>query len=103
MGAWSWPPNQIRGDSAAISRVAAAETSVQVLAANDSRLGFIVVNDDPSATLYLKYGSAASATSYTYKLGPGGTFESSPSWVYTGAIHGAWSSGASGAAQITEM
>lgn len=87
--------------TATISRVAASATSVTLLAANENRRRVILYNES-TADLYVKFGATASATSYTTKLGPGDTYESPTDWVYTGVIDGIWSA-ATGTAQITEM
>lgn len=84
-----------------LSNVAASVSSVTLLAANDARRGAVVVNDS-TATLYLKLGSAASTTSYSYRLDPGGQWEMPSSWTYTGLIAGIWSA-ASGDARVTEL
>lgn len=83
--------------AAAVSRVSASASSVQLLAANAERLDAHIYNDS-TATLYVKFGTAATTTSFTAKLDPG-------SWMswdsYDGVVHGIWSS-ATGAAQCTE-
>jgi hypothetical protein len=86
--------------SAATTSVAAAVADTSLLAANQSRLGTVIFNDS-GATLYLKYGTGASTTSFTYKLPPYSTFEM-PAQRYTGAINGYWSA-ATGNARITEL
>lgn len=87
--------------TASISRVAASVTSVTLLAENANRRRLILYNES-TADLYVKFGATASATSYTVKLGPGDTYESPTDWVYTGVIDGIWSA-ANGAAQVTEL
>lgn len=87
--------------SSTISRVASSASSTTLLAANASRTRVIIYNES-TADLYVKFGATASATSYTTKLGPGDTYESPTDWVYTGVIDGIWSA-ANGAAQITEL
>ena len=85
-----------------ITRVASSAVSVQLLAANTNRLGVIVVNDS-SQTLYLKFGTTASATDYTYKIRSQTSVEIIfSSFIYTGRIDGIWAA-ANGAAQITEL
>lgn len=76
-------------------------TNVTLLQANGGRKGVVIVNDS-TATLYLKYGATASTTSFTYRLDPGVTWEM-PQPLYTGQIDGIWSVDASGAARITEL
>lgn len=89
-------------DAAILSNVAASATSVTIAAANAARKRIVIVNDSGTATLYLKFGTTASVTSYTYQLTPGQTFESPVQPVYTGRIDGIWST-ASGAARVTEF
>jgi hypothetical protein len=83
--------------------VGGSGTSVTLLGANPNRVkgGAILVNES-AATLYLKYGSAASLTSYTYSVTPGATWEMPSNVRYTGIITGMWSS-ATGNARITEL
>lgn len=87
--------------SATVSRVSGSASNTTLLAANASRTRVIIYNES-TADLYVKFGATASATSYTTKLGPGDTYESPTDWVYTGIIDGIWSA-ANGAAQITEL
>ena len=83
------------------AQVAGSATSVTLLASNGSRKGAIFVNDS-TAILYVKFGTTASTTSYTYKLAAGDTLEIPTRPVYTGRIDGIWAS-ATGAAAITEL
>ena len=83
-----------------LSNVPASASSTSILASNSSRLGATVVNDS-TATLYLKYGTTASTTSYSYQVPPGATWEMAFP-PYTGAIDGIWSS-ATGNARVTEL
>lgn len=87
-----------KAPTATLTNVAASASSVTVLAANTGRLGATIYNDS-SATLYLKYGSAASATSFTVKLNQDDVAEVNDG--YTGIITGLWSS-ATGTARVTE-
>ena len=87
--------------TATLSAVNDTATSTSLLAQNTSRKGVILVNDS-TTILYLKYGATASTTSYTVKLNPGDQWEM-PTPIYTGAIDGIWSADASGAARITEL
>lgn len=87
------------------ARVSDAATSTQLLASNTARLGAVIHNDS-DATLYVKYGTAASATSYVYKLFAQASLSlpepGQP--VYTGIIHGIWSADtAAGAATVNEV
>ena len=88
-------------NTATVARVAASATAVTLLAANANRRRVIIYNDS-AVNLYIKLGSAASATDFTYLLGAGDTYESPTDWVYIGAVTGVWAS-ATGAAQVTEI
>jgi hypothetical protein len=72
---------------------------VTLQASNANRRQLVVVNDS-TAVLYLKYGSGASATSYTVKLAAGDYWEM-PLPAYTGIVTGIWAS-ANGFAYVTE-
>lgn len=87
--------------TATLSNVAASASNVTILAANANRKRVVIVNDS-TATLYLKFGATASATSFTYLLYGGDTYESPSNPIYTGQIDGMWAS-ATGAARVTEM
>ena len=86
--------------TATLSNVSASVTSVTLLAGNASRRRVVIVNDSTSK-LYVKFGATASASSYTYLLAAGDTYESPVLDKYTGVIDGIWVS-ANGAARITE-
>jgi hypothetical protein len=81
--------------------VVAANVDTLLLPLNEDRRGAMFFNDSDKY-LYLKLGSAASATSFAVKIAPDGYFEL-PSPVFTGLIHGFWAAGPTGAARITEL
>lgn len=83
-----------------LSNVASSATSVQLLAANPDRKGVAIFNDS-TQVLKIKYGTAASATSFTYEIPAAGTWNM-PFPIYTGIIHGIWAA-ANGNARITEL
>lgn len=92
--------------TATLANVAGSASSVTLIALNTARLGASVVNDS-TAILYIKYGSAASATSYNYVLGGsvggvGVTWEMPTTPRYTGIITGVWAS-ATGNARTNEL
>jgi hypothetical protein len=87
--------------NAAVSRVSASATAVTLAAAQTIRVGLIVYNDSTS-DLYLKFGSSASTTDFTYFIPAGGTWESVNGVSYTGIVTGIWTT-ATGAAQVTEL
>jgi hypothetical protein len=89
-----------RPSSAAVTRVGTTDTSVTILAANAARARATIVNES-AERLAFKYGSGASATSYTRILAPGETYEL-PVPCYTGIITAMHPDGGTGNAQLTE-
>lgn len=88
-----------RATTATLTNVSASASSVLLSAANTLKLGATIYNDS-TATLYLKFGSTASTTSFTVKIFAEGTYEVPDG--YTGRIEGIWAS-ATGAARVTEL
>lgn len=88
---------------ATVANVAASVASVTLLANNSQRRGALIFNDC-AASLRIKFGSDASATSFSVKIPAGGIF-SFPEPAYTGVVAGIWPflSNASGFARVTEM
>ena len=89
--------------TATLANVNGSATSVTLIASNANRQGATIVNDSVDI-LYVKFGSAATATSYSYYLQ--GTVNGVPSTLevpfgYTGIITGIWAN-ATGAARTTE-
>ncbi len=82
-----------------LANVSASVTSVTLIALNAARRGATIWNDSTDI-LYVKFGSAATATSCTVKL-VGDAFYEVP-FGYTGIITGIWAS-ATGAARVTEL
>jgi len=93
------PVTSTRPATATLSNVAASVTSVTVLASNAARYGATVQNDS-SAILYLKFGAAASTTSYTVQMAANSYYE--VPFGYTGILAGLWVS-ATGSARVTEI
>lgn len=93
--------NDVAASNATLTNVDDTTTATTLLPANASRLGVIVENDS-TADLYLKYGAGASATSRTVKIAAGGYWEM-PTPIYTGLISGVWATDGTGAARITEL
>lgn len=83
-----------------LSSVAGSASSVTILAANANRRVATVFNDSTS-TLYLKYGSSASTSSFTVLLTANAYYEL-PQPVYTGILTGIWLV-ATGNARVTEV
>jgi hypothetical protein len=88
-----------RAATSTMANVNDSATSVTLQASNANRLALIVVNDS-TEILYVKYGSTASTTSFTHKLHPN---ESIREDLYTGIVTGIWAADASGAARMTEL
>lgn len=85
------------------SSIAQSSTSVQMSAANSSRLVWTCFNNPTqAANLYLKYGTTASTTDFDVRIVPFGYFEM-PRPVYTGRIDGIWDSTGAGFARIAEF
>ena len=82
-----------------LTNVASSATNVTILASNASRKGATVFNDS-NKTLYIKFGTTASATSFTAQLRAGDYYE--VPFGYTGIIDGLWAS-ANGSARVTEL
>jgi hypothetical protein len=91
----------LRASTAVVTQVGDSATSVTLKALNAARKGLVIVNDS-SAVLYVKYGATASASSYSYRLAQYDTLEMGAA-VYTGVVDGIWSSDAGGNALVTEL
>lgn len=91
-------------DTALITQVASSATVVDLLAANFGRVMGTFFNDS-TATLYLRWGAAASATLYTAKVPSQGYYELPLVGIsnkpYVGLITGIWAS-ANGFCNVTE-
>lgn len=84
--------------TATLANVSTSTSSATLQASNAARRSVIIVNDS-LVTLYVKYGSTASATSYTYQLQAGETLRED---LYTGIVTGILSS-TTGTARVTEL
>jgi hypothetical protein len=92
------PRVSVATHSTAASDSAAA---VVIVAANANRTGLIIHNNS-TATLYLKYGTGAASTSLTRQIATQTTWEMpTGNTIYTGAITGRWAA-TNGDAQVTE-
>lgn len=74
------------GPTGTSTNVTVAATSTTLASSSASRRGMIVHNDS-SQILYLKYGSTASATSYAFRIEPG-THWIMPMPLYSGTVTG---------------
>jgi hypothetical protein len=86
--------------TAALTNVSSSATSATALASNANRIGMAFIND-ADKPCYLKYGTTASATSFTRKLFPGEQWE--PATNYTGKVDAIWDTGPTGSLRVTEM
>lgn len=83
------------------STVAGNASSVTLLSSNTSRKGAVIFNDS-SAILYVKLGTTASSSDFSYRVNPYQTLEIGANFLYTGRIDAIWAS-ATGNARITEL
>jgi len=88
------------GHAATVTAVASSASNVTLAAENLSRAALLIFNDS-TANLYIKFGETVTRTSFTVKIGAGGYFEV-PQPPYTGQIDGIWSD-ANGRALVTEV
>lgn len=88
-----------KAPTATLSNVSSSATNVTILAANTGRIGAQFYNDS-TTVLYLKFGTTASATSFTVPLAAA-TYYELPGG-YTGNIDGIWAS-ANGTCRVTEL
>lgn len=86
--------------TSSLANVASSATSVTLRAANATRIGLMIYNES-TAVLYMKFGATASVTSYTVQLGPSAYYEFAAP-VYSGIVDGIWSA-ANGNARVTEI
>lgn len=87
--------------TASLTALASAATSAQLLAANTARQGLLLANTDANA-VYVKYGTTASATSFTVLIAAGGYWEM-PQPIYTGRIDALWAADGVGSLYATEL
>lgn len=86
--------------NANVTSVNASASSVGLFSAVDYATTRTIFNDS-TAVLKVKYGTGASATSFTVTLQPGDLFEF-PRPTYDGVVEGIWTS-ATGAARMSEV
>lgn len=99
-GTGTFTAKETRSTAATRSSVTAAATDIQILASNANRLGASVYND-ADKDLYIALGTAAaSLTSFTQKIAPGGMYE--VPFNYTGVVRGIWATSPTGSARVTE-
>lgn len=78
--------------SATVASVDTSTTVATLLAASATRIAGIIVNE-AAAVLYVKFGTVATSTDYTYAIPAGGTMEL-PQPAYGGIITGILAAGA---------
>lgn len=81
-----------------LSNVAGSASSVTLIAANTARKKVVMYNDS-TADCYVKYGSTASSTSFTWLMAAGSHIEETE---YNGIITGIWTS-ATGNMRVSEI
>lgn len=84
-------------DSSSVTSVSASTSSVSLLSSNSNRIEAIIENNG-TAILLVKYGTAASSGSYTVSLSPGEVLIVD---TYSGVLHGIWDA-LGGEALVTE-
>lgn len=89
-----------RAATSSVTSVANSAASFTALASNANRLGATIYNDDAAATVKVKLGATASATSFTVQMAAGGYYE--VPFNYTGVID-AIASAATGSLRVTEL
>ena len=75
-------PIRMVASTSSVSRIAVNTGSTTIAASDPDRLRLVVVNDS-STSCYVKYGTAATPNSLTYRLSPGSTLEETG---YTGIV-----------------
>lgn len=87
-----------------VTNVNDSAASGQLLAANTARKG-VLMHNNSSSTLYIKYGTTASiaAGGYTFPIYPGERWEMPIKPVYQGRIDGIWDANSTGYVNITEL
>lgn len=88
-------------NNSVVRRVTASISALTLSSPNFHRVGFIIHNDS-TAVLWGKFGTGASSTDFTFRVGPQGSFEHRTGRVYRGIVTGVWDA-EQGAAQVTEL
>jgi hypothetical protein len=87
--------------TASLTDLASSTSSAQLLAANAARKGLTLYNTDANG-VYVKYGTTASATSFTVLIPTSGYWEM-PVPIYTGRLDAIWIANGSGSLYATEL
>lgn len=91
--------SRMRAATATLTNVSTSGTSATLLAAAALRIGATIYNDS-SVVMYVKFGTTASATSFTIAMAAGSYYE--VPYGYTGRIDGILAS-STGTARVTEL
>ena len=91
-------PVRTVASTSSVNAVSTSGTSATLASASSGRLRIVIVNDS-SAILYVKYGTTASSIDWTVKLAPDSTLDED---AYTGRIDAVLSTG-TGTARVTEL
>jgi hypothetical protein len=94
------PTQPERQATATVTNGTASTATITLAASNTSRKGLVVYNNSTS-DMYLKYGSGGNPNDFTVKILAGGYWEM-PAPIYTGIVTGAWDS-VNGNAKVTEI
>lgn len=89
---------ETRPSTATLANVTGTGASVVLQASNANRRALTIFNDS-AVTAYVKFGSAASSSSFTVKMVDQAYYEL-PTPVYTGVVEALW---ASGSIRVTEV
>jgi hypothetical protein len=87
---------------ATVTSVADTASSAQLLGLLATRKGYKLFNDSTEVA-YVKEGTTATTSDYSYQIQPLGFYESVGLGCYTGRIDCIWANNASGAMKITEL
>ena len=88
-------------NTATVNRVSASNTSTQLIASNDSRLGIEFYNDSNNVVYILRGTGTANSTNYSFVLNSGDYYNDMPT-QFLGAYQAVWLF-ANGGIQTTEM
>lgn len=86
--------------AASVTSVAGSASSVQLLASTAGRKGYGLYNDS-TAVAYVKKGTTATTSDYSFQIQPGGYYADTGVACYTGRVDCIWAA-ANGAMKITE-
>lgn len=87
--------------TATLTSLASSASSAQLLASTAGRKGLILTNTDANQ-VYVKYGTTASATSFTVII-PANSYWEMPQPIYTGRIDAIWAADGAGSLYSTEL